>query len=133
MSRWTTLATALLAAACTAPAEEHRMPESAGAADWQEGVWEYVAPTQGQSIARAGRFVFLFGPSDGSGPMTGEGGTYEISGDTVKNTVRFSTNPDRIGFEYWWTVESQSGDTLTYVVMDTQGEVTGRGRSIRIQ
>ena len=65
--------------------------------------------------------------------MTGEGGTYEISGDTVKNTVRFSTNPDRIGFEYWWTVESQSGDTLTYVVMDTQGEVTGRGRSIRIQ
>ncbi|MGD8319592.1 MAG: hypothetical protein PVJ02_04045 [Gemmatimonadota bacterium] len=109
------------------------MEEPAGATDWQEGVWEYVAPTQGQSIARGGRFVFLFGPADGSASMTGEAGTYEIAGDTVKNTVRFSTDPDRIGYEYWWTLESESGDTLSYVVMNTQGEITGRGRSIRIQ
>jgi hypothetical protein len=109
------------------------MGEEVGPADWQEGVWEYVPPLQGQSIARAGRFVFLFGPADGSGPMTGESGTYQISGDTVKNTVRFSTDPDRVGYEYWWTLESQSGDTLGYVVMNPEGEITGRGRSIRIQ
>ena len=133
MSRWTMLTTVLLAAACAAPVEEQPAQEPMGPADWQEGVWEYVAPTQGQSMAAAGRFVFLYGPADGSAPMTGESGTYEISGDTVKNTVRFSTSPDRVGFEYWWTLESRSGDTLSYVVMNPQGEVTGGGRSIQIR
>jgi len=88
---------------------------------------------QGQSIAQGGRFVFLYGPADGSSPMTGESGNYEISGDTVKGTIRFCTNPDRIGLEYWWMIESVSGDTLSYVVMNPEGEVTGGGRSVRIQ
>ena len=133
MSRWSIFATILLLAACAASGEEQPTQEPMGGADWQEGVWEYVPPLQGQSIANAGRFVFLFGPADGSGPMTGESGNYEISGDTVKNTVRFSSNPDRVGHEYWWTLESLSGDTISYVIMNPQGEITGRGRSIRIQ
>ena len=132
MSRWSILGPVLLLAACTAPVEEQSTPGQMGGADWQEGVWEYVPPLQGQSIANAGRFVFLFGPTDESGPMTGESGNYEISGDTVKNTVRFSTDPNRIGREYWWTLESRSGDTLSYVIMNPQGEITGRGRSIQI-
>jgi len=133
MSRWTVLGIALLAVACAAPVDEAPLQGSTGPADWQEGVWEYLPPLQGQSIAREGRFVFLFGPADESGPMTGEAGTYELAGDTVKNTVRFSTDPDRIGYEYWWTLESQSGDTLGYVIMNPQGEITGRGQSIRVR
>ncbi len=37
-----------------------------------EGVYTYVPPLQGQSIVRNGRYTFLFGPSNGKGPMVGQ-------------------------------------------------------------
>jgi hypothetical protein len=133
MSRLALIATVIFSAACAAPdaepAEDATEPD-----ERLEGVWEYLPPTQGQSIAHGGRFVFLYGPADGSRPMTGESGNYEISGDTVKNTIQFSTNPDRIGIEYWWMVESASGDTVNFVLMNPEGEVTGGGgRSVQIR
>ena len=132
MSRLALIATVIFAAACAAP-EAEPAEDTTETDSRLEGVWEYLPPTQGQSIAQDGRFVFLYGPADGSSPMTGESGNYEISGDTVKNTIRFSTNPDRIGVEYWWTIESISGDTLSFVTMNPEGEATGGGRSVRIR
>jgi len=132
MSRIAFFTTAILTAACAAPAPEP-VQEAKGPADWQEGAWEYLPPLQGQAVAHDGRFVFLFSPSDGSGSMTGEAGTYEISGDTVNNTIRFSTDTTLIGYRYSWTLESRAGDTLSFVVMDTAGVVIERARSLIVR
>jgi hypothetical protein len=132
MTRLTAVAAVVVAAACAEPAEEPIQEADASAA-LVEGIFEYVPPFLGQSIAIDGRFVFLYGPTDGSGPMTGDAGTYEISGDTVTNTVIYSTDPERIGQVYLWTPEAMSGDTLTYVVMNEASEVTGGGRSVKVR
>jgi hypothetical protein len=132
MSRLALIATVIFAAACAAPDAEPA-EDTTEPAEWLEGVAEYVSPLQGQSISYGGRFVFLFGPEDGSRPMRGESGNYEILGDTAKNTIRFSTDPDRIGMEFLWTIESISGDTFSYVIMNPEREVTGRARSIMIR
>jgi hypothetical protein len=126
------IAAVILIAACAAPAGEP-VEEEETATNWFEGTFEYVPPLKGQSIISGGRFVFLYGPADGSGPMTGEAGTYRISGDTVTNTVAYSTDPEGMGRVYMWTPESTSGDTLAYVVMSQAGEVTSRGRSIKVR
>jgi hypothetical protein len=126
------IAAVILIAACAPPAGEP-VEEAEAATNWLEGAFEYVPPLKGQSIISDGRFVFLYGAADGSGPMTGEAGTYGISGDTVTNTVAYSTDPEGVGRVYMWTPESTSGDTLAYVVMSQAGEVTGRGRSIKLR
>jgi hypothetical protein len=96
-----------------------------------EGTFEYVGTLKGQSVLGGGRFVFLYGPADGNGPMTGDAGTYRISRDTATHTVVYSTDPARVGTTFLWTPESWSGDTATYGVMNPQRQVTGRGRSVR--
>ena len=96
-----------------------------------EGPFEYVGMLKGQSILTGGRFVFLYGPSDGSAPLTGEAGTYRISHDTATHTITYSTNPQRVGTVFLWTPESWAGDTVAYVVMNAQRQITGRGRSVR--
>ena len=97
-----------------------------------EGTYEYLPPLKGLSSVRGGKFVFLFGPSNGKGPMVGNAGSYSISGDTVKNTFTYSTNPKEIGTSFQWKVKSWSGDTVTYVVMDNKGAVNGGGKAIRV-
>lgn len=96
-----------------------------------EGTFEYVGTLKGQSVLAGGTFVFLYGPADDSAPMTGEAGTYRISRDTATHTVKYSTDPGRVGTTFRWTPASWSGDTVTYVVMNAGGQVTGRGRSVR--
>ena len=124
------LLAATLVVGC-APSAEDMVDDAVVSQTWiQTFTAEYLPPLRGQSMARDGRFVFLFGPADESGPMTGEAGTYEISGDTVTNTVLYSTDPERIGLVYRWTTESMTADTVAYVVMNEAGEVTGRGRSV---
>jgi hypothetical protein len=132
MRYMTALMAVALTAACAEPAEEP-IQRAETSVNWLEGIYEYVPPLRGQSIAGEGRFVFLYGPADGSGPMTGDAGTYQISGDTVTNTVVYSTIPVEIGLVYRWTPEATSGDTLTYAVMNEAGEVTSRGRSIKVR
>jgi len=63
--------------------------------------------------------------------MTGEGGTHRISRDTAVHTVTYSTSAERVGTTFMWTPESWKADTVSYVVMDAQRGVTGRGRSVR--
>lgn len=130
MRRTMVLAGALMITACTAPAEDAE-PGAAAQASLMEGTFEYVDALRGQSIMRDGRWVFLYGPADGTAPMTGEAGTYEIVRDTAIHSVAYSTDPDRVGTVFRWTLGPVSGDTLGYVVMDETGRVTGRGRGVR--
>jgi hypothetical protein len=97
-----------------------------------EGVFEYTGTLQGQSILTGGRYVFLYGPADGSGPMTSHAGTYEISDGVVTHTILYHTDPGQVGGGFSWRLESMSGDTATYVTMDEAGEINGRGRSVRV-
>lgn len=130
MRRLTLFAAALLMAACAAPSDTTN-PEAVSTISPLEGTFEYVGALKGQSIITGGRYVFLYGPRDESGPMTGEAGTYQISGDTATHTVTYCTNPERVGLVFSWTPESTAGDTMTFVKMSDVGEVTGRGRSVK--
>ena len=132
MRRITFLPGILLVAACTAP-EADANPQTAGTDSELEGVFEYFGDLMGQSIMTDGRYVFLFGPADGSGPMTSHAGTYEIVGDLVIHTVKYHTEPDRVGDVFSWRIESTAGDTISFVTMDEAGEITGRGRSLRVR
>ena len=96
-----------------------------------DGVYEYLPPGKGQAVNRNGRFVYLFGSPDGTG-MSSHAGTYILSGDTVKNTVTYSTDPKQIGVVYWWKVRSWSGDTVLYNTMNEKSEITGEGIAIRV-
>jgi len=97
-----------------------------------DGVYEYLPPGKGQAVNRNGQFISLFGPADGKAPMTSQGGSYTFSGDSVKNTIAYSTDPKQIGSVFWWKVKSWSADTLTYDVMNEKGERTGGGRALRV-
>ena len=96
-----------------------------------DGVYEYLPPGKGQAVNRNGRFVYLFGSPDGTG-MSSHAGTYIISGDTVKNTITYSTDPKQIGVVYWWKVKSWAGDTVLYNTMNEKSEITGEGIAIRV-
>jgi len=95
-----------------------------------EGVFEYVGTMKGQSILENGRFVFLYGQVDNSTPMVSDAGTYTVARDTFKATITYSTVPENIGGRRSWTVVSWSGDTATYVLLDSARHETGRGRAV---
>ena len=131
MRRIAFLSALFVVAACAAPEAEANAPDQASDSPL-EGVFEYTGGLTGQSIMIGGRYVFLFGPADGSGSMTSHAGTYVIADDVVTHTIRYHTNPDRVGDVFSWRVESTSGDTITYVTMDEAGETTGGGMSIKV-
>ena len=97
-----------------------------------EGVYQYLPPLKGHGIIKNGNFIWLVGPSDGSAPMASQSGTYEVSDDIFKTTIVNSTEPTQIGLEFWSKTISWDGDTLTYETMNTNGEITGGGRPLRI-
>lgn len=130
MSRPMLVAGIVFIVACAAPAHTSARASASGSPS-MEGTFEYVGTIRGQSVLTGGRFVMLYGPSNGSAPMTGEAGTYRISRDTATHTITYSSNPQRVGTVFLWTPVSWSGDTVTYDVMDAQRAVTGRGRSVR--
>ena len=132
MRRIAFLSALLVFTACAAP-EAEANPQDSGSDSSLEGVSEYTGGLMGQSMMAGGRYVFLYGPADGSGPMTSHAGTYVIADGVVTHTIRYHTDPDRVGDVFSWKVESTSGDTITYVTMDEAGEPTGRGRSVRVQ
>lgn len=97
-----------------------------------EGVYEYLPPLKGHGIIKNGNFIWLVGPSDESTPMTSQSGTYVLSNDIFKMTIIHSTEPSQVGWEFWSKTKSWDGDTLTYETMNTNGEIIGGGRALRI-
>lgn len=96
-----------------------------------EGIFRYVDRLQGQSIMYGGYHVFLYGNSDST--MYAHAGTYISENDTVTNKILYAKNPETVGNEFSWTTESIIGDTATYALVNNKGEVTGRGRSLKIK
>jgi ketosteroid isomerase-like protein len=94
-----------------------------------DGVYEYLAPSKGMAIMRNGKFVYVTGGSDAS---NGNAGNYELVGNSIKNTITYHTDPKQIGTSFWWKVESWSGDTLTYALLDDKGQTTWSGRAVRV-
>ncbi|MDH3459322.1 MAG: hypothetical protein OER90_20965 [Gemmatimonadota bacterium] len=132
MSRATILG-ALFAIACGAPPPPNADQQQGTSASPLEGTFEYVGTLKGQAILANGRFVFLYGPPDGSAPMTADAGTYQIAGDSATGKNLYSADTARVGVIYRWTAESWSGDTMAYVVMNDSGRVTGRGRALKLR
>jgi len=97
-----------------------------------EGVYTYVAPLKGQASVRNGRFVHLYGQTDGPAQLTGEAGTYKIDGAKVICTYTHSTNAKNVGTSFTWQTKSWSGDTLTYELLNDKGEVSGSARAVRV-
>lgn len=97
-----------------------------------EGVYEYLSPDKGQAVNRNGQFVYLFGSADGKRPMVSNAGTYEVSGEIMKNTIKYAIDPKQMGTSFWWKAKSWSGDTLTYETMNEKGERTGGGRALKV-
>lgn len=108
------------------------MNEMLNAASGIEGVYEYLPPLRGQGVNRNGRFVYLFGTADGKGPMISEAGTQIMMGDTVRNTITFSTHPDRIGTTYAWRVTERAGDTTAYEIIDEEGKIIARPKALKV-
>ena len=119
------LAVIAIVAVTAAAAPRHSAPSRA------EGMYEYVGTNKGQSILENGRFVFLYGPSDGSSAMVGDAGTYKVARDTFTAKITYSTVPGNIGGWRSWTVVSWSGDTVTYALLDTARHEIGRGRAVK--
>jgi hypothetical protein len=132
MKRLAFIPVVVLLSACAAP-EAEANPHTTGQDSELEGVFQYFGGLKGQSIISDGYHVFLYGPADGSGPMTSHAGTYEISGGVVTHTIDFHTDPERVGDVFSWKIESTAGDTVTFVTMDESGEISGRGRSLRVR
>jgi hypothetical protein len=130
-----TLVALLALTACKQPSEPSQVSiqtdTEVAATSPMEGTFEYVGTLRGQGILSGGSYMFLYGPADESAPMTSDAGVYQISDDTAKNTITYSTDPETVGSVYRFTIESTSGDTISYVVMDEAGEVTGRGRAVK--
>lgn len=108
------------------------MNEALENANGIDGIYEYLPPLKGQSVNRHGKFVYLFGPADGKGPMVSQAGTYELSGDTVTNTVTYCTDRTQVGTAYRWTPISWSGDTATYAILTEKGAIATTGRAIKV-
>src|SRR5688500_8380281 len=108
------------------------MDEMLSASSGIDGLYEYMPPLRGQGINHNGRFLYLFGPADGKGPMISQAGTQTVSGNTIKNTIIFCTDPKQIGTSYTWMLKSFSGDTITYDMMDEKAQVIATGKAVRI-
>ncbi len=99
-----------------------------------DGIFEYLPPLKGMALAQGGHYSFVFGPADGSGPMTANTGTYRLVGDTVVNTILYSTDPaNPAGSSFRWIWKALSADTLGFSVLDPSGRVTFSGRTVRVR
>lgn len=130
MSRTTRLVGIVVIVASTAAAGELTQG-GAGTQSPYEGVFEYVGKDKGLAILTNGRFSFVYGPADGSAPMSGDAGTCRIARDTATGNVTYSTVAERVGAVYRWRITSDVRDTVNYVTFDSTRKVVGGGRAVR--
>lgn len=96
-----------------------------------EGQFEYVGSLKGQASLVDGRYLFLFGAPSDTASMTANAGTYVIAHDTGTGRVVYSTDRNSVGTTFRWTAIGWSGDTVSYVVTNDSGRVTGQGRAVK--
>ena len=94
-----------------------------------EGFYQYAAPYRGLSTMLGGYYIYLYGLPDEE--MMANAGTYKVDKDKTTCKILFSTSPELIGVESDWIKKSVIGNTLTWVNIDDNGEITGTGQSVR--
>lgn len=91
-----------------------------------EGVWEYVPPTKGFGIMYQNYYSYMFDMTDST--KWAHTGTYEVSDDTVTNTVVYSSIEAMVGYQFKWTADSFEKDTITITTYDMKGNP---GRTVK--
>lgn len=86
-----------------------------------EGSYKYLS-SQGKGILISGYGIYM--------TSNGGAGTYTENNDTVTFKRLFSTEPDLIGTVTTWVNESRTGDTLNWAVINNNGEIRSRGKSL---
>ncbi|MBK3516119.1 hypothetical protein [Carboxylicivirga marina] len=94
-----------------------------------EGVFEYLTPNQGIAIMLKGRYIYIYSESDDN--MYCHSGIYKTSGEIITNTILFSPKSEDIGKSFQWKVLSLSGDTLLAAVLDDDGNIVNKVRSLK--
>ena len=118
---------------------------TAGASTPIEGVWDYVAPRNGQMMIRGNNYILFRTRPDSAATanppseadqarlyrsLSLESGTFSITDSVVTVFATRSKNPRQAPFTWRW-VYSVKGDTLTWRVLNAQGQVTSTGFAVR--
>ncbi|WP_163323959.1 hypothetical protein [Draconibacterium mangrovi] len=93
------------------------------------GISEFPPPLQGYAIYLDNNFLIISGDSESN--ISCFGGSYEINGETVVNTIRYATDPNLIGNTEEWKAELLEQDTFLITLFDEEGNVNRTLKSIR--
>lgn len=111
-----------------------------------DGVWDYLPPLRGQGLYRDGQYVLFFTRPDSAPPagamdegaqarlfrtMGLQAGSFTIS-DTIVTMHQHHAKDPRVPPRTWRWSYTLMGDTLAWRVLNAQGQVTARGRSVRL-
>ncbi len=94
-----------------------------------DGIFEFPTPLQGYGIFLDNYYLIISGDSDST--MFCEGGSYQISGETITNTILFDTDSNNVGNIYQWKVELSEGDTAKVTLFDKDGNISQTLKSVR--
>jgi hypothetical protein len=110
-----------------------------------EGAWDYLPPLRGQAVY-VGNHYMMFSARPDSAPTVAtlaeadqaklyrtlslQSGTFTIADTIVTMNQTYGKNPGSPPRTWRWSY-SVKGDTLTWHVLNAQGAVTARGRSVR--
>ena len=104
-----------------------------------DGAWQRIYDFDGKktTTGEPKEFVLLYNGFFSSVGQDSTGnwgnthvGTYELSGNTMKNILRYSSHPERVGSTHWMDYEIK-GDTLT--IKWFKKLVTAQGQDITAQ
>ena len=118
---------------------------AAGARTPLEGVWDYVAPRNGQTIYHGNNYVMFSTRPDSAATVNPpseadqarlyrslslQSGTFSITDSVVTMFETRSKNPRQAPVAWRWSY-SIKGDTMTWRVLNAQGQVTSTGIAVR--
>ena len=117
----------------------------ANAATPLEGVWNYVAPRNGQTVYHGNNYIMFHTRPDSAATTTPpseadqarlyrslslQSGTFAIADTIVTMSQTYGKNPRQAPGTWRWSY-SIKGDTMTWRVLDAQGRVTSSGIAVR--
>lgn len=115
---------------CDSPTSSHEKELTTAELKF-EGVNKYLPPMKGMSINYGNYYSYVYSTSDST--MEYNSGTYEVSNDTITNTVMYSNNEKMIGYKFKWKIDSINGDTVSITTFEMDGKVSGHFSSLKIK
>ena len=110
-----------------------------------EGVWNYVLPRHGQTIYHGNSYVMFSTRPDSAAmatppseadqarlyrSMSLQSGTFAITDSVVTMSQTYGKNPRQTPVTWRWSY-TLKGDTITWRVLNAQGQVTSSGIAVR--